>query len=138
MSQVLGIVQAGTSSDSPSVVTEYMPNGDLHQLLQQHVPEGTSLLNKPTLSEHTLLHISAQVAEGMAYLEQRSVTHRDLAARNCLVDSDLRVKISDFGMSRSLYSQQYYKVSWQQYYKVSWQALTCKSYLGSKVYDGKS
>lgn len=46
----------------------------------------------------------------MSYLESLNVTHRDLAARNCLVEDGYRVKISDFGMSRSLYSQQYYKV----------------------------
>ena len=45
-----------------------------------------------------------------SYLEQLNVTHRDLAARNCLVGDNYQVKISDFGMSRSLYSQQYYKV----------------------------
>lgn len=61
---MLGIVSGDTAADSPSVVTEYMTRGDLHQFLQKHVPEGTSLLNKQTLSQNTLLHICSQIAEG--------------------------------------------------------------------------
>ena len=37
--------------------------------------------------------------------------HRDVATRNCLVGTGLVVKIADFGMSRDVYSSDYYKVS---------------------------
>ena len=37
--------------------------------------------------------------------------HRDLATRNCLVGDRLVVKIADFGMSRDVYSTDYYRVS---------------------------
>ena len=46
----------------------------------------------------------------MVYLASRHFVHRDLATRNCLVGSDLVVKISDFGMSRDIYTCDYYKV----------------------------
>ena len=38
----------------------------------------------------------------MAYLAQEKHVHRDLAARNCLVNSRKQVKISDFGLTRTL------------------------------------
>ena len=63
----------------------------------------------PLLSEIVLTG-DIIVIEGMSYLEQQNITHRDLAARNCLVEDGYKVKISDFGMSRSLYSEQYYKI----------------------------
>ena len=60
----MGIISGESSTDSPSVVTEYMTRGDLHQFLQKHVPEGTNLLNKQTISQNTLLYICSQIAEG--------------------------------------------------------------------------
>lgn len=58
-----------------------------------------------------MIWISSQIANGMVYLSSQHFVHRDLATRNCLVGDNLSVKISDFGMSRDIYTSDYYKVS---------------------------
>ena len=60
--------------------------------------------------QNDLWYLSLQIATGMNYLSSQRVIHRDLAARNCLVGKDLRLKISDFGLTRDIYENEYYKV----------------------------
>lgn len=51
----------------------------------------------------------------MKFLASHGFIHRDLACRNCQVGNELKVKISNFGMSRDLYKRDYYKVSMNEY-----------------------
>ena len=66
--------------------------------------------------------MACQIAAGMRYLESVQMVHRDLAARNCLVGSNFSIKISDFGMSRGLYSSDYYKMEGKAMLPLRWMA----------------
>ncbi|KAF5923503.1 hypothetical protein HPG69_006674 [Diceros bicornis minor] len=52
------------------------------------------------LSLPRLIDMSAQIAEGMAYIERMNSIHRDLRAANILVSETLCCKIADFGLAR--------------------------------------
>ncbi|KAL1428542.1 hypothetical protein MTO96_002907 [Rhipicephalus appendiculatus] len=72
------------------------------------------------LTRADLLKISVQVAAGMEYLASQHFVHRDLATRNCLVGDMLVVKIGDFGMSRDVYSTDYYRVGRHTMLPIRW------------------
>ncbi|XP_074651566.1 high affinity nerve growth factor receptor-like [Tubulanus polymorphus] len=106
------------------MIFEYMENGDLNNYLRSHGPDAAFLCRDPVdiaqLTAAELLHISWQIAEGMNYLASQHFVHRDLATRNCLVGENFIVKIGDFGMSRDIYSADYYKVGGQTMLPVRW------------------
>ncbi|XP_069461832.1 tyrosine-protein kinase Blk isoform X1 [Ambystoma mexicanum] len=74
------------------IVTEYMAKGCLLDFLKT--------VQGMCLPLRTLIDMSAQVAEGMAYLEKKNYIHRDLRAANILVSDSLGCKIADFGLAR--------------------------------------
>jgi serine/threonine protein kinase len=72
-----------------------------------------------------LIQMCYDIGKGMEYLEKNNVIHRytiykkeisdkriffirDLAARNCLIDKKGRIKVADFGLSRSLQADEEY------------------------------
>lgn len=74
------------------IITELMKNGSLLEYLQKD--------NGATLRITDQIEMAAQVASGMAYLEQQNYIHRDLAARNVLVGENNVCKVADFGLAR--------------------------------------
>lgn len=48
------------------------------------------------------------------------MVYRDFVIRNCLVGINYIIKISDFGMSRSLYSVDYYRIEGRVVLLIRW------------------
>ena len=119
---LLGICITGTSF----IMMEYMENGDLNQFLKKFetVVDG-NVSSNVDITRSTLVYICTQIASAMKYLASKNFVHRDLATRNCLVGENFHVKISDFGMSRSLYEAHYYIISGHAILPIRWMATEC-------------
>ncbi|CAL8247705.1 unnamed protein product [Lota lota] len=114
-----------TDGEPLAMVFEYMRHGDLNRFLRAHGPDARILeeVKMPPLGQLTvpqMLHIAGQIASGMVYLASLHFVHRDLATRNCLVGEGLVVKIGDFGMSRDIYSTDYYRVGGRTMLPIRW------------------
>ncbi|KAM7172144.1 tyrosine-protein kinase Mer isoform 2-T2 [Macrochelys suwanniensis] len=115
----------------PMVVLPFMKYGDLHSFLlrsrfetgPQHVPL------------QTLLKFMVDIALGMEYLSTRHFLHRDLAARNCMLRDDMTVCVADFGLSKKIYSGDYYRQGRIAKMPVKWIAIES---LADRVYTTKS
>uniref|UniRef100_A0A8D0CZ00 Tyrosine-protein kinase n=1 Tax=Sander lucioperca TaxID=283035 RepID=A0A8D0CZ00_SANLU len=84
------------------LIMEYLPFGSLRDYLMK---------NKERIDHKKLAHYMSQICKGMEYLSSKRYIHRDLATRNILVESELRVKIGDFGLTKVLpQDKEYYMV----------------------------
>jgi len=93
----------GICSQSPIwIVMELARHGELRAYLQS---------NKNRLDLATLVLYSHQLSTALSYLESKNFVHRDIAARNVLVSSHDCVKLADFGLSRWIDTDTYYKAS---------------------------
>ncbi|XP_006886992.1 PREDICTED: muscle, skeletal receptor tyrosine-protein kinase isoform X1 [Elephantulus edwardii] len=128
--KLLGVCAVGKPM---CLLFEYMAYGDLNEFLRSMSPHTVCTLSHgdlsrvqvsspgpPPLSCAEQLGIARQVAAGMAYLSERKFVHRDLATRNCLVGENMVVKIADFGLSRNIYSADYYKANENDAIPIRW------------------
>jgi len=68
--------------------------------------------NSRNIKESQLFKWAEEICQAMIYLSEKKVVHGDLAARNVLLTSTLTAKVTDFGLSRRLYSSpEYIKTS---------------------------
>ena len=71
------------------MVLEYVPNGELFDYI----------LKKGRLQEDEARKFFRQLVTGISYMHSHNICHRDIKPENLLLDKDMNIKISDFGLS---------------------------------------
>jgi hypothetical protein len=96
---LIGVVIQDDPYNDPQVaiVTKYMSNGSLHDML---VNEQSANYHGKSLGLLELVSMANAAAEGVESLHGRGIIHRDLACRNLLVDEGMGVCVCDFGFAR--------------------------------------
>nr|XP_042700424.1 LOW QUALITY PROTEIN: receptor-interacting serine/threonine-protein kinase 2 [Chrysemys picta bellii] len=94
-SYILPILGICNEPEFLGIVTEYMTNGSLNQLL--HAKNAY-----PDIAWSLRFRILYEIALGVNYLHNMSppLLHHDLKTQNILLDSEFHVKIADFGLSK--------------------------------------
>uniref|UniRef100_W5JZQ4 non-specific protein-tyrosine kinase n=1 Tax=Astyanax mexicanus TaxID=7994 RepID=W5JZQ4_ASTMX len=95
---LVGIIE----EDPVWIVMELYQHGELGQYLVE---------NQQKLTNVNLVLYSLQICKALAYLEGINMVHRDIAVRNVLVAKPDCVKLGDFGLSRYIEEEEYYKAS---------------------------
>ncbi|KAJ4457966.1 putative Serine/threonine-protein kinase EDR1 [Paratrimastix pyriformis] len=89
---IVGLV--GATFENPKlIITEYMGRGSLYVILHN---------DAIALPMELRLRMAFDMARGLNYLHtlRPPILHRDIKSQNMLVTDDMRVKVSDFGISR--------------------------------------
>src|SRR5262245_38226362 len=86
------VYEAGEHAGQPYIVMELMPGRTLHHLCTEAGP----------LSVNRAVDNILDVIDGLEAAHAVGVIHRDVKPSNCFIDDDGRVKVGDFGLSKSL------------------------------------
>ncbi|KAL0412751.1 UNVERIFIED_CONTAM: Serine/threonine-protein kinase-like protein [Sesamum radiatum] len=80
------------------LVTEYMPNGTLHDILHH---------SATPLPWSKRVEFAIQIAKGVRFIHESdpSIVHRDIKSANVLVDKNWNAKLADFGLAIRLNSE---------------------------------
>ncbi|ROL50942.1 Protein-tyrosine kinase 2-beta [Anabarilius grahami] len=96
--RLIGVIE----EDPVWIVMELCQHGELGKYLTKNLQSLTSV---------TLVLFSLQICKALVYLQGMNMVHRDIAVRNVLVATPDSVKLGDFGLSRYIEDEEYYKAS---------------------------
>ncbi|XP_046995878.1 uncharacterized protein LOC124607652 [Schistocerca americana] len=113
-----------TKNEPVYTVMEFMLYGDLKTFLlaRRHLVNDRLTEESDEVSSKKLTSMALDVARALSYLADLKFVHRDVASRNCLVNAARVVKLGDFGMTRPMFENDYYKFNRKGMLPVRWMA----------------
>lgn len=100
-------IQSAVNHPNIARLYEYLTSGDTPCIIMEYV-EGESLdtyaHKKGRLNSAETEHIVLQIASALSYLHEKDILHRDIKPQNFKIQSDGKVKMLDFGISKHKFS----------------------------------
>ena len=102
--------KVGASIDHPNVVQIYTAGRvGASYYISMELVEGEDLFNianRKPMSLVRALDVARQIALGLEELQRHELIHRDIKPENILLGDDGRVRITDFGLAREVFSEE--------------------------------
>jgi eukaryotic-like serine/threonine-protein kinase len=89
--RLVSVLASGQDGERPWVAAEFMPGGDLNDLL-----DGTP---QRRLDLERAISIAADVATALEHAHGAGIVHRDIKPANVWLESDLTARLGDFGLA---------------------------------------
>jgi serine/threonine-protein kinase len=89
---IVTVIDRGEEGGRQYIVFEFVEGENLKELL----------VRSGRLSLVEALELGAQVARALAFAHEQGLVHRDVKPQNVLLNGDGRVKVTDFGIARSI------------------------------------
>ena len=75
-------------NDNIYLVLEYLSGGDLAHYFKNDLP-----------TKEEAVHVMYQIIDAVKYCHKKSIVHRDIKLENILIDENMNIKLTDFGLS---------------------------------------
>jgi len=89
---IVGIYDVGKQDKIHYIVLEYIDGMTLKELIRKKAP----------FRNEEIIQITKQIAEGLKKAHERKIIHQDIKPENIMVDKKGVVKVTDFGIARSV------------------------------------
>ncbi|MBZ0200155.1 MAG: protein kinase [Ignavibacteriaceae bacterium] len=88
---IVKVYELGESENTGYIAMEYLPGGTLKEYLDNNYP----------LSWEEMKNIFLQICSGLEEIHAKNIVHRDMKTGNIMLDEKNKIRIMDFGLSKS-------------------------------------
>jgi len=90
---IVKLFELGEEKNRAYFAMEYLPNGTLADYIEKRYP----------IPLPEVINILIQISDALNFIHSKGIIHRDMKSGNLMFDSEMNIKLMDFGLSKSFY-----------------------------------